>query len=74
MSHTDFGIEKGKLVLAWIRSGSEQTVEVLHLPRQLYDDIANDLGAWRELHDALNAGLFVDMMRLMVPARSSGAA
>ena len=35
-----YGIEKGKLVLAWIRSGSEQTVEVLHLPRKLYDDIA----------------------------------
>lgn len=68
------GLEKGKLVLAWIRSGSEQPVEVLHLPRQFYDDIAGDLEAWHDLHEQVSAGLFVDMLCLMIPAREAEAA
>jgi len=68
------GLEKGKLVLAWIRSGSEQLVEVLHLPRKFYDDIAGDLPAWHSLHNEISTGLFVDMLRLMIPARANEAA
>ncbi len=68
------GLEKGKLVLAWIRSGNEQLVEVLHLPRKFYDDIASDLPAWHSLHNEISTGLFVDMLRLMVPARTNEAA
>jgi endogenous inhibitor of DNA gyrase (YacG/DUF329 family) len=59
-------VDADKLVMAWIRAQTEQVVEGLKVPRQLYDDIAANEEGWRSLREELSAGLFVDMNRLMV--------
>jgi hypothetical protein len=61
-------VEEDKLVLAWIRAQTEQLVELLKVPRQLYDDVANDAEGWQDLRKELSAGLFVDMNRFLVVA------
>jgi endogenous inhibitor of DNA gyrase (YacG/DUF329 family) len=58
----------GKLVMAWIRAQTEQVVEQLEVPRQLYDDIAASPEKWQSLREELSAGPFVDMNRLLVVA------
>jgi hypothetical protein len=61
-------VEDGKLVLAWLRAQTEQLVEMLKVPRKLYDDIAANDAGWRPLRKELSAGLFVDVNRLLVAA------
>src|SRR5262249_49312311 len=63
------GVEEGKLTMAWIIAQTEQVVEMLRVPRKLYDDVAANEEGWRALRQELSAGLFVDMNRLIaVPA------
>jgi hypothetical protein len=62
------GVEETKLIMAWIRAKTEEFVEVLKVPRQLYDDIAADEAGWEALRAELSEGLFVDTNRLLVPA------
>lgn len=61
-------VEADKLVMAWIRATTEQPVETLKVPRQLYDDIAANTTEWQALREELSAGAFVDMNRLLVVA------
>lgn len=61
-------VEEEKLVMAWIHAPTEQLVELLNVPRQLYDDIAASEAGWQSLREELSAGAFVDMNRLLVVA------
>jgi hypothetical protein len=62
------GVEDGKLTMAWIRAQTEELVEILTVPRKLYDDVIANEEGWRSLREELSAGLFVDMNRLLVVA------
>jgi len=62
------GIEEDKLSMAWIRGQTDQVVEWLKAPRQLYDDILGNEEGWRALRQELSMGLFVDVNRLLVAA------
>ena len=64
----DLDAETGELVLVVLVSKTEDFVEELRVPRDLYDEIAADQEGWRELRQELKAGYFVDMLRLMIAA------
>ena len=59
-------IQEDQIVLAWIQAATEQFVETVEVPRDLYDDIAADQDGWQELRSELSAGPFVDLRRLLV--------
>ena len=52
--------------MAWINAQSEDVVEALGVPREVYDGIAADRSGWEPLRQAVSAGLFVDSQRLMI--------
>ncbi len=54
------------LVMAWIDAAKETAIEVLQVPRSLYDDVAAGAG-WKPLVEEVSAGAYVDMNRLLVP-------
>src|ERR1051325_6535756 len=62
------GVEEDRLLLAWIRARTEEIVEMLKVPRKLYDDIVGNEEGWQALRKELSAGLFIDMNRLLVKA------
>lgn len=55
------------LVLAWVRSDSEEPVEFVEVPEGLVADLVEDPD-WADARAALTAGLFVDLHRILVPA------
>ena len=58
-----------KLHLAWMASIDESVAQTMHVSRKLYDQIAADEGGdWAELRAQLDAGMFVDLNRLLVEA------
>jgi hypothetical protein len=59
-------IKEDQIVLAWIQAATEQFVETMEIPRELYDDIAADQAGWQDLRSELSAGPFVDLRRLLV--------
>ena len=59
------GLKDDELVFLWLNPDTEQVVESLQAPKKLYDDIAAD-DAWNDLRDDLQAGVFVDLDRLLV--------
>jgi hypothetical protein len=59
-------VQAAALVFAWIDAKSEQVVEMLSVPRSLYDEIAADKKGWKALRGDLSGGYFVDMMRMVV--------
>jgi hypothetical protein len=61
-------IKEEKLVIAWIHAPTGHLVELLDVPRQLYDDIAGSQEGWQSLREELSAGAFVDMNRFLVVA------
>ena len=52
--------------IAWINAQSESVVEMLGVPRAVYDRIVGDRVGWEPLRQAVSAGLFVDAQRLMI--------
>ncbi len=58
--------EQDVLVMAWILAQSEEVVEMMRVPRSLYDEIADDQEDWEPLRQSLSAGFFVDMQRLII--------
>jgi hypothetical protein len=70
------GFEGDDFVMAWIVSVSERPVDLMRVPRSLYDEIAADEAGWGELRSELSSGLFVDIDKLMVEPveAASGAA
>lgn len=61
-----YGFEGRDFVMGWIISASERVVDLLQVPRSLYDEIAADREGWQEIRDLLSGGTFVDLERLMV--------
>jgi hypothetical protein len=59
-------IKEDQIVLAWIQAATEQFVETMEVPRELYDDIAADQAGWQDLRSELAAGPFVDLRRLLI--------
>jgi hypothetical protein len=60
-------VQGDELVLAWIKADHELAVEVVNVPRSLYDEIAADAaGGWKALRKELASGAFVDIHRLLV--------
>ena len=57
----------GELAMAWIDSATAGFVQGLRVPRELYDDVANEPG-WQGLRAELADSRFVDMKRLLTPA------
>lgn len=63
------GVEDGtKLVLGWIKSGTEDLTEVLAVPKEIIAEVEAQPEAWNELRTELTSGIFVDMQKLMIPA------
>ncbi|TAL20694.1 MAG: hypothetical protein EPO01_13080 [Aquabacterium sp.] len=60
-------VEGDVLQLAWLAVPSGRPVEVLAVPRELYDGIAKD-AAWKPLREQVGGGFFVDLHRVLVPA------
>jgi hypothetical protein len=56
------------LILDWLVTATEQTVDRIRAPRSLYDEIAADQNDWQPLRDEISTGLFVDVQRLLIPA------
>ena len=60
------GTEGAQMKLRWIEGATEKGIADLPLDRALYDDLAGNLAPWAELKGDLEAGLFVDMKRILV--------
>lgn len=60
--------EEDSLILAWIQAQDESVIEMMKVPRSLYDEIAEDGEGWDALRDSVAAGMFVDMQRLFIEA------
>ncbi len=63
----------GAMTLEWIRAETDQVVERMHVPRAMYEGIANDPGPWAALRQSLDGGAaFIDMQKLYLgPGRAS---
>ena len=61
-------VEDGDLIMVWVRSGNEMLLEGLRVPRKLYEDIRDDKDDWQPLRDKVSAGMYVDMLRLLLAA------
>jgi hypothetical protein len=53
------------LDFAWLESDTADFVEGLRVPRELYDDVANEPEAWAAISRDLAGALFLDMKRLV---------
>lgn len=51
--------------LRWLDGATEKGIADLPLDRELYDELAGNLAPWAELRGELEAGLFVDMKRIL---------
>jgi hypothetical protein len=61
-----YGFDGPDFVMGWIISASERVVDMLQVPRSLYDEIAADRDGWQEIRSQLSEGPFVDLERLLV--------
>ncbi|WP_207477274.1 CpXC domain-containing protein [Arenibaculum pallidiluteum] len=60
------GAEDGMLELGWVRGEEEAVVASLKVPRDVYDHVAADRGAWQPLRDQLSGRPFADYNRFLV--------
>ena len=62
-------VAEDALKLHWIDSATEEALDSLSIGRDIYDDLAEDLaddpGPWAPLKADLQAGLYIDMNRLV---------
>lgn len=61
-------VDSDELVFVWIEAATQEPIEVLRVPRALFDEIHADTTGWKALRDQLAAGPFVDVHRLLVEA------
>jgi hypothetical protein len=59
-------MEGSQMTLRWLEGTTEKGIADLPLDRELYDDIAVNLAPWAELKGDVEAGLFVDMKRILI--------
>lgn len=64
-----YAVDADQLVLGWIVASTERVVDLMKVPRALYEDIEDGGDAWQELRQEVSAGLFVDMQRLMIESK-----
>jgi len=57
-----------ELQFTWIDTDTEAAVNILAVPRSVYEDIDDQPEDWYELREKFDGALFVDMTRLLVPA------
>ena len=63
------GVEGKRLDFAWVGSNSDRVLETMSASRAVFEEIERDeSGAWNELREAVSAGPFVDVNRLLVAA------
>ena len=63
------GVSAKKLELAWVLAHSDRVLETMTISREMFDDIEEDrVGNWEPLREAVSAGPFVDVNRLLVAA------
>lgn len=60
-----------KLGVALLNVDDEMPIQMLPVPKEMYDDIAADSTGWAELRAQLTAGPFIDVRRLLVPVESA---
>jgi len=61
-------VEGNDLVMVWVHGVTEAPETALHVPREVYDQIAADTEGWAALRAQLTGHPFVDLNRLLVPA------
>jgi CpXC protein len=59
-------VEGDELVFAWIVAVPEEVVEMMRVPRALYDEIAANDTDWKPLREQLSVGVYVDVQRLLL--------
>lgn len=59
------------LVFGWLDAATEETIEIMDVPRSVYDGIAADLIAWQAVRAEFAERPFVDLHRLLVPTTST---
>lgn len=59
------GTPDGQLTFRWINTATEEALAELTFPREIYDDIAQDMPAWSALTGELDGKLFLDLRRLI---------
>ncbi|MGZ5267551.1 MAG: CpXC domain-containing protein [Caldimonas sp.] len=63
------GVDGKRLDFAWVRSNSDRVLETMSASRAVFEEIERDeSGAWSDLREAVSAGPFVDVNRLLVGA------
>jgi hypothetical protein len=59
-------VEGSEMRLRWLVAATEEGITDLPLDREFYDDLAGNLAPWAVLKGELEAGLFVDMKRILI--------
>jgi CpXC protein len=59
-------VEGSGMRLRWLDATTEEGIADLPLDREIYNDLAGNLSPWAELKGELEAGLFVDMKRILI--------
>jgi len=67
------GAEPDKLVMGWIRTGTEDLLEVVNVPRAVLSDIKPDSEAWKSVRADLMSGPFVDYRRFSIESGAEAA-
>ena len=63
------GVDGKRLDFAWVGSNSDRVLEKMSASRAVFEEIERDeSGAWSQLRQAVSAGPFVDVNRLLVGA------
>jgi hypothetical protein len=64
-----YAVEGDQFVMGWIVASNERVVDMMRVPRSIYDDIEDEPDAWQELRQEISASLLVDMQRLMIVSK-----
>ena len=67
------GAEPDKLVLGWIRTGTEELTQVVNVPRAVLSEINADGEAWKSVRADLMSGPFVDYRRFSIESGAEAA-
>jgi len=61
-------VEGDTLELCWVKAQNDEVVERVRVPREMYDNIVKDAGAWATIRQQLEIGPFVDLQKLYMGA------
>ena len=66
-------VEGDSLVMIWTDSRTEAQLEILAVPRSLYNDIAADRAAWAGVDGLMGEGPFVDLQKMFLGNQTAAA-